>query len=303
MKWKVLVTAPYMLPFPEEFLRRLEIEEIEIITVPVKECLSEEKLLPLVENIDGVICGDDQFTELVFRSAPRLKVVSKWGTGINSIDIRAARNMGVKIFNTPNAFTDAVADTVLGYVLCFARNLPQMDKDVRRGLWTKPQSVSLKECTLGIVGIGNIGKAVASRARAFGMKVIGNDIVSIPEDVTDSFEISMMPLRKLLENSDYVSLNCDLNPTSFHLIDADEFNAMRSAAYLVNTSRGPVINEAALIEALQKERIAGAALDVFEVEPLSADSALRSLENCLLAPHNHDTQFNKRSKFGAMKRK
>ena len=289
MKWKVLVTAPYMLPFPEEFRRRLEIEEIEIRTTEVKECLNEEELLPLIGDIDGVICGDDQFTERVFRSAPRLKVVSKWGTGINSIDVRAAQNLGIKIFNTPNAFTDAVADTVMGYILCFARNLPQMDRDIRSGIWFKPQSISLKETTLGIIGVGNIGRAVARRAGAFGMKIIGNDIVPIPETFTDGLDISMMPLRELLENSDYVTLNCDLNPTSFRLLGHEEFSAMRPTAYLINTARGSIINEAALIEALQKERIAGAALDVFEVEPLPANSALRSLKNCMLAPHNSNS--------------
>ncbi len=289
MKWKILVTAPYMLPFPEGFRRRLESEEIEIITAEVKECLNEEELLSLISDIDGVICGDDHFTERVFRAAPQLKVVSKWGTGINSIDLAAAEKLGVKIFNTPNAFTDAVADTVLGYILCFARNLLQMDQDVRCGLWLKPSSVSLKECTLGIIGVGNVGKAVARRARSFGMKIIGNDIVSIPETFTADIPLSMMTLKELLKKSDYITLNCDLNTTSFHLIDQEEFSAMRSTAYLINTSRGSVINETALVEALQKERIAGAALDVFEVEPLPAASPLRSLNNCMLAPHNSNS--------------
>lgn len=289
MKWKVLITAPYMLPFPEEFRKRLENEEIEILTTQVKECLNEEELIPLVKHIDGVVCGDDQFTARVFQSAPNLKVVSKWGTGTNSIDIRAAQSLGIKIFNTPNAFTDAVADTVIGYVLCFARNLPLMDRNVRSGMWIKPQSISLRECTLGIVGIGNIGKAVARRARSFGMKVIGNDITPIPETVMVELQITMMPLQKLLENSDYVTLNCDLNPTSFYLMGRNEFRAMRSTAYLINTSRGSVIDETALIEALQKEQIAGAALDVFEIEPLPAGNPLRSLNNCMLAPHNSNS--------------
>jgi D-3-phosphoglycerate dehydrogenase len=160
MKWRVLVSAPYMLPVLEEFRPRLEREGVEVFAADVRERLSEEELLPLVAEIDGAICGDDRFTERVLGSAPRLKVISKWGTGIDSIDSSAAARLGIRVCNTPDAFTDPVADTALGYVLCFARRLPWMDGDVRRGLWVKPDTVALRECTLGVVGVGNIGRAV-----------------------------------------------------------------------------------------------------------------------------------------------
>jgi D-3-phosphoglycerate dehydrogenase / 2-oxoglutarate reductase len=163
MIWNVLISAPYMIPLPEDIRRRLENEGIEVVTLPVCERLSEEELLPVIENFEGVICGDDQFTKRVLRRASRLKVISKWGTGIDSIDVEAATELSIQIFNTRGAFTDAVADTTLGYMLCFARNLLGMDQQVRRGLWVKPDSVSLSECALGIIGIGNIGRAVAHR--------------------------------------------------------------------------------------------------------------------------------------------
>ncbi|HEX8686946.1 MAG TPA: hypothetical protein VF654_10600, partial [Pyrinomonadaceae bacterium] len=156
MRWRVLVSAPYMLPALEEYRPRLEGEGVEVVRADVRERLSEEELLPLVAEVDGAICGDDRFTERVMRCAPRLKVISKWGTGTDSIDARAAARLGIRVCNTPDAFTDPVADTALGYVLCFARRLPWMDRDVRRGLWRKPDSVSLGECTLGVVGVGNI---------------------------------------------------------------------------------------------------------------------------------------------------
>lgn len=286
MTWRVLVSAPYMLPVIEEFRSRLEAEGVEIITVQVRERLSEEELLPIVGTLDGVICGDDQFTERVLREAHGLKVISKWGTGIDSIDTRAAAQLGIRVCNTPNAFTDAVADTVLGYILCFARKLPWMDRDIRRGVWTKPNAVSLRECTLGVVGVGNIGKAVVRRARAFGMTVLGTDPVIVPASFVEETGLRLMPLRALLEEADFVSLHCDLNPTSFHLIGRAELEVMRHSAYLINTARGAVVNEQALIHALDERRIAGAALDVFEVEPLPADSPLRAMDNCLLAPHN-----------------
>ncbi|OLE55478.1 MAG: hypothetical protein AUG51_03195 [Acidobacteria bacterium 13_1_20CM_3_53_8] len=291
MTWRVLISAPYMLPVIEEFRPRLLAEGLEIVTTSVRERLSEMELLPIVKTIDGVICGDDQFTERVLRSALRLKVISKWGTGIDSVDVRAAARLGIRVYNTPNAFTDAVADTALGYILCFARRLTCMDRDVRQGLWIKPEAVSLRECTLGVVGVGNIGKAVVLRARAFGMTVLGNDPVPVSDAFIAETDLRMMSLSALLEEADFVSLHCDLNPTSFHLIGRAELETMRSSAYLINTARGSVVDEQALVHALRERRIAGAALDVFEVEPLPADSQLRAVEGCLLAPHNANSSL------------
>ena len=286
MSWKVLISAPYMLPALDEFRPRLEREGVEVVTVPVRERLSEEELLPVVPTIDGVICGDDRFTERVLREARRLKVISKWGTGIDSIDARAAARLGIRVCNTPGAFTDPVADSVLGYILCFARRLPWMDRDVRRGAWTKPDAVSLRECTLGVVGVGDIGSAVVRRARAFGMTVLGNDTVQIPSELVAETGLVVTSLDELLERSDFVSLNCDLNPSSFHLIGREQLERMKRSAYLMNTARGSIVDEIALVDALSSGRIAGAALDVYEIEPLPLGSALRGMDSCLLASHN-----------------
>lgn len=291
MTWRVLISAPYFLPVVDEYRSRLEAEGIEIVMVPVRERLSEEELLPVVGEIDGAICGDDRFTKRVLAVAPRLKVISKWGTGIDSIDSAAAAQFGIRVCNTTNAFTDPVADSVLGYILCFARRLPWMDRDIRRDSWTKPDLICLRECTLGVVGVGHIGKAVTRRGRAFGMTVLGTDPVSVPASFVEETGIMVVPLPRLLEQSDFVSLHCDLNPTSFHLMSGREFTLMRSSAYLINTSRGPVVDEAVLVEALQLGEIAGAALDVFEVEPLPPASPLRQMENCLLAPHNSNSDL------------
>jgi D-3-phosphoglycerate dehydrogenase len=289
MKWRVLISAPYFLPALEEYRAQLESAGVEIVTVDVSERLSEAELLGVVGDIDGAICGDDRFTERVLRQAPRLKVVSKWGTGIDSIDRDAAAKLGIKVCNTPNAFTEPVADTTLGLILSFARRLPWMDEDIRNGLWTKPDLVALREGTLGIVGVGNIGKAVARRARAFGMTVLGNDPAPVPASFLAETGLRLLPLADLLAESDFVSLHCDLNPTSCHLISRPELARMRSSAFLINTARGPVVDEAALVEALRAERIAGAGLDVFEVEPLPADSPLHAMRNCLLSPHNSNS--------------
>lgn len=286
MRWRVLVSAPYMLPVLSEYHSIFEENDVEVIAASVRERLSEAELLPLVGDVDGAICGDDRFTERVLRAAPRLRVISKWGTGIDSIDLQAAGRLGIRVCNTPGAFTDPVADTVMGYILAFARQLHWMDQDIRAGRWQKPLCVSLQERVLGVVGVGNIGVAVARRAVAFGMHVLGNDIVEIPASFLADTGLKVVSLDQLLAETDFVSLNCDLNPTSYHLIGQRELALMKPTAYLINTSRGPVVDEQALVHALQERQIAGAALDVFEEEPLPPDSPLRALDNCLLAPHN-----------------
>ena len=286
MTWKVLVSAPYMLPVIDRYRQRLKAEDVELIPAAVKERLSEEELMEVIGDVDGIICGDDRITRNVIDAASRLKVISKWGTGIDSIDAQAAAERGIPVYRTRNAFSEPVADTVIGYILTFARQLPWMDRDIRDGLWRKPPLVALNECVLGVVGVGDCGKAVVRRALAFGMRVLGNDIVEMPVEFLQQTGIEMLSLDELLRQADFVSLNPDLNSTSYHLIGTDQLNLMKSSAYLINASRGPVVDESALIEALQERQIAGAALDVFEEEPLPAGSPLRALDNCLLAPHN-----------------
>ena len=286
MGWKVLVTAPYMQPVIDRFRPVFAENDVEIVVPPVNERFEEADLLPWLGDVDGVICGDDRFTERVLQAAPRLKVISKWGTGIDSIDQAACQRLGIAVRNTPNAFSEPVADTVMGCVLCFARNLLRLDRRMREGIWHKTTSRALRECTLGVIGVGNVGKVVVRRALAFGMRVLGNDIVEMPADFLTETGIEMVSEETLLRQADFISLNCDLNPTSYHLISDPEFSLMKPTAYLINTARGPIIDEPALVRALQEERIAGAALDVFEVEPLPEDSPLRQMDNVLLAPHN-----------------
>jgi D-3-phosphoglycerate dehydrogenase len=264
---------------------------LELVIGDVCERLSEGELLTLVPTINGVICGDDEFSERVLQAAVHLKVISKWGTGIDSIDIAAAARLGILVCNTPDAFTDCVADSTLGYILNFARKLFLMDQDIRSGKWIKRDAITLRECTLGVIGVGNIGKAVVRRAVAFGMTVIGYDPLSMPKSFLTETGLKLVSLPELLKASDFVTLHCNLNPTSYHLIDLPQLELMKSTAYLINTSRGSVVNEPALAGALRSGQIAGAALDVFENEPLPPNSPLRELNNCLLAPHNSNSGF------------
>ncbi len=286
MTWKVLVSAPYMQPVVERFRPELAARGVELVVPPVRERMEEADLLEWIGDMDGVISGDDRFTERVLKAAPRLKVISKWGTGIDSIDSAAAARLGIAVRRTPNAFSEPVADTVLGYMLCFARNLVSMDRAMKGGEWKKIPGRTLAECTLGVIGVGDCGKAVVRRAKALGMTLLGNDIKDIAPEFLAETGIRMVSKEELLAAADFVSMNTDLNPTSHHLMSDAQFALMKPTAVLVNASRGPVVDEKALVRALRSGRIAGAALDVFEDEPLPADSPLKAMDNVFLAPHN-----------------
>ena len=286
-RYKILFSAPYMIPLLGRFRPELEGYGLELIVPDVHERMTEAQLLPFAGQFDGAICGDDRYTARVLEAcSPRLKVVSKWGTGIDSIDREAAARLGIQVRNTPNAFTLPVADTVLGYMLAFARRQPWMDRAMKAGQWEKIPGRSLSECVLGVVGVGAIGKAVIRRARAFGMTILGTDILEIDHVFLAEFGVQMTGLELLLSRADFVSLNCDLNPTSRQLMNAHAFAQMKPGAILINSARGPLVDEPALIDALQSGRIGGAALDVYENEPLPLDSPLLSMDNVMLAAHN-----------------
>lgn len=286
----VLLTAPYMIQVLERFKPRFDERGIELIVPTVVERMDEAGLMEFAGRFEGAICGDDAYTERVLKAcAPRLRVISKWGTGIDSIDAEACNRLGIRVFRTANAFTQPVADSVMGYLLAFSRRQPWMDAQMKAGKWSKLPGRGLGECTLGIVGVGNIGKAVARRARAFHMQLLGNDILQVdPAFLTES-GMEMVSLDELLGASDYVTLNCDLNPTSHHLIGATALAKLKPSAVLINTARGPIVDETALVRALQDGRLAGAALDVFEAEPLPSKSPLLSMDNVMLAPHNSNS--------------
>ncbi|MEA3325860.1 MAG: phosphoglycerate dehydrogenase [Chloroflexota bacterium] len=283
----VLISAPYILPEMTRFQSVLESFDLDLIIADVNERLSEEEILAYAGSFDGTICGDDCYSRRVIEAcAPRLCVISKWGTGIDSIDKEAASDLGVMVGNTPNAFSIPVSESVLGYMLAFSRQIPWLDDKMKAGHWEKLNGKTLSECTLGVIGVGNVGKAVIHRASMFGMKLLGNDIVDIAPEFLQKYEVEMTDLESLLARADYISVNCTLNPTSMHLINAGRLALCKPDAVLINTARGPVVDQPALVAALQKGQLRGAAMDVFEEEPLPVDSPLLSMDQVLLAPHN-----------------
>jgi len=290
MTHTILLTAPYMIPFLGRFRPVFEKYGFQLIVPDVRERMEEGDLLNYAGQFDGAVCGDDRYTARVLEAcAPRLKVISKWGTGVDSIDAETCLRLNIILARTPNAFTIPVADTVLGYMLAFARRGPWMDAAMKRGEWEKIPGRSLSECVLGVIGLGNIGKAVTRRARAFGMKVYGTDVIDVDHVFIIESGIEMTDLKTLLSHADFVSVNCDLNPSSHHLIDAETLSQMKPSAVLINTARGPIVDERALAAALASGQIGGAALDVFEVEPLPKDSPLLKMDNVMLAPHNSNS--------------
>jgi D-3-phosphoglycerate dehydrogenase len=285
-RWKVLISAPYMQPIVERFRAELEARGVELFVPPVMERFEEADLLSFMADVDGAITGDDRFTRRVLEASPKLKVISKWGTGIDSIDRQACAEMGIAVRNTPNAFSEPVADSVLGYMLCFARNLPWLDRNMKSGVWHKIDGRTLGESTIGVIGVGDVGKAIVRRAAAFGGKLLGNDIKAIDPTFTEQHGLEMTSKEDLLRRSDFVVTSCDLNPTSYHLMSDIEFMLMQPTAVFINCARGPIVDEPALIRALDSKTVAGAALDVFEHEPLPVDSPLLKMDNVMLSPHN-----------------
>jgi phosphoglycerate dehydrogenase-like enzyme len=219
--------------------------------------------------------------------APHLRVVSNFGVGFNNVDLAEMNRRGIAVCNTPGVLTDAVADLTIGMIVAASRGLVVNANYVRERRWGRDVAPSLgwdlRGKTLGLIGFGRIGKAVAARARAFGMKTCFFDLFDAPGEGWD--DCAYEALDALLRASDVVSVHTNLTPETFHLLSEREFAQMKSSAWVINTSRGPVIDQAALTKALREHRIAGAILDVLEVEPPPADEPILGLENAVILPH------------------
>ena len=288
MNYKALVTAPPILPKIFNYKEIFDQKSVEIIVPPYKviESLSENQLSELIINVDGILCGDDEINLNVLKKAKKLKVISKWGTGIDSIDKKSATSMGIKVSNVNNVFADPVSETVLSYILLHCRKILEKDRLVKNDKWEKVDSYTLKEKSLGVIGAGHIGSALVEKASKLGMKVFINDIKPVSSNLQKLQNIELVDFNFLIKNSDFISLHCDLNTSSFHLISYNEMKIMKPNAVIINTCRGEVIDQKALERALKEKIISGACLDVFEKEPLPKKSNLRNYENVLLSPHN-----------------
>jgi D-3-phosphoglycerate dehydrogenase / 2-oxoglutarate reductase len=284
----VLISCLHLQRQIDRYLPVFRKNNISIETPPIDQQMRENDLLHIIDRFDGVIAGDDEFTGTVLKQAKKLKVISKWGVGIDGIDLEEAARWGICVKNTPGVFSDEVADVVTGYIILLSRRLHEIDRRVRSGEWNATQmpGISLSGKTLGVIGVGNIGREVCRRAAALRMNILGHDFYSPPQPFMQETKTHMVSLDELISSSDFISLNCNLTKENLHLLNNEMFLKMKRGVFIINTSRGGLIDEAALADALQKGIVAGAALDVFEKEPLPDNSPLRTFDSCIFGCHN-----------------
>ncbi len=251
-----------------------------------------DELLRRVAGCDGAITlltdrVDDEFLDA---AGPQLRVVSNYAVGFDNIDLAACARRGIPVGNTPGVLTETTADLAWALLMAAARRLPEGDRYVRGGRWKTWGPLLLlgpdvHGATIGIVGFGRIGQAIARRAQGFGMEILYHDVNRLPDDVTGPLGATYVPLDELLARSDFVSLHVNLTADTRHLINATTLAGMKSTAVLVNTSRGPVVDQRALADALRGGTIWAAGLDVTDPEPIPMDDPLVGLDNCLIVPH------------------
>lgn len=287
---KVLITVDWLHTVPQHAKRmreRIEGAGFEVAVHPTKKSLSEAEVTPLVSDIVGYIAGNDELNNRVIAKADQLKVISRQGAGFDRIDLEACTKRGIVVCNAFGAGAPAVAEFTFGSMLAIGRRIFAGQSALRAGNWfarTDIGGTTLVGTTLGIVGLGHIGRELARLVRGFRMPVLYYDVARAANEA--ELGVEYRELTELLSQADFISINVGLNPATYHMISDKEFELMKPTSYIVNTSRGGVIDEDALYRALVGGRIAGAALDVFEKEPVSPDNPLLSLpDKVLLTPH------------------
>lgn len=280
---KILITARSFRKTEGPHKQLLRDAGYALVECPNDQPLSATELSEWVDDVDGAILGLDLVDAAVFAAAPRLRVISRFGVGVDAVDVAAATRYGVVVTITPGANSVAVAELALALLLALARSIPYHDRVAKQGKWSRVQGMELAGATLGLVGLGRIGREVAQRAAALGMRVLAYDPLLGPADFA-RLGVQSCDLDTLLAASDAVSLHLPLSEATHNLIDAQALARMKPTAYLVNTARGGLVDEQALYAALARKQLAGAACDVFAKEPPET-TGLVALDNFIAAPH------------------
>ncbi|WP_406676971.1 phosphoglycerate dehydrogenase [Moorella sp. ACPs] len=283
MGYKVVVTPRSFGATSSRPLDMLREKGYEVVLNSQGRPLKQEELLKLAADADGLLVGIDEVSRQVIEGSPNLKAISKYGVGVDNIDLQAARERGIIVTNTPGVNTEAVADLAVALMLCAARQVVAADHSIRKGEWKKFMGVSLFKKTVGILGTGQIGRAVARRLKGFEADLLLYDIAR-DEEFAAAIGGRYAGLEEILQEADFVSVHLPLLPATRNLIGEAELRLMKTGAVIVNTARGGIIDETALVKALREKWIRGAALDTFSVEPL-ANEELRKLPNVVLTPH------------------
>lgn len=257
------------------------------LVVVYKPDIESDKLLTSVNDCDVIVVRSrTKITKTVIDAAPKVKIIARVGVGLDNIDTSYAESKGIKVFNAAEAAMNAVSELVIGHMIALSRNIPKANDGIKSGRWLKKElvGVELRGKYLGIVGVGNIGRNLGRLARCFRMNLIGYDIIPINQDYVREVGMIKTDLKTLFENSDFVTCHVPLTDKTRHLINSETLSYMKPTAFLINTSRGEIIDEESLFSALNEKRIAGAALDVFEVEP-PTNTKLLQLPNIICSPH------------------
>jgi len=296
-KPKVYITRELPERGLKKILERFDAEVWPEYGPPPKQIIIEK-----VRDVDALVTLlSDKIDAEVFDAAPKLKIVAQMAVGFDNIDVEEATRRGIYVTNTPGVLTETTADFAWALLMAIARRVVEADKYVREGRWKvgwHPSMLLGRDvygATLGIIGAGRIGSAVAKRAKCFNMRILYYDVVRNPQIEKETGAV-FVDLDTLLRESDFISIHVPLTKETYHLIDAEKLSLVKKTAYLINTSRGQVIDEKALCNALKEGRLAGAALDVFEQEPLPADSPLLKLDNVILTPHIASASYETRSR-------
>jgi D-3-phosphoglycerate dehydrogenase len=255
----------------------------DLVFNPTGKPLMEEDLIPLLKDCDGYLAGLDFITEKVIQACPKLKVISRYGAGYDRVDVQAAKEAGVLVTNTPGVNAQAVGELTFGLIISLARRIPYLDYQTRSGAWIRSSGVELKGKTLGILGLGAIGKVVARCAGGFGMKVITYDPF-VDEVYCKANGIESVSCDEVIKRSNVISLHLPLNDETQNYISKETIELMQDGTFVVNTSRGGLINEEDAYEALKTGKLGGLALDAFAVEP-PGESPLFELNNVVVTPH------------------
>lgn len=282
---KILVTCPPMIGKIKELEAEFKLQGAVITCPNVLQTLSESELIDLVPHFDGWIIGDDPVTYSVLKAgkAGQLKAAVKWGVGVDNIDFQAANSLNFPIVNTPGTFGKEVADVAMCYIIGLARDLFQIDHQVRNNKWPKPSGISLASKKVALVGFGDIGSQTARRLQASDMQVVVYDPALNATSHPD-IEIAVWPQR--LDEADFIIFTCPLNKNTQSMFSHDVLPLLRPGVRLVNVSRGPVVSEDALAKGLSTKIVHSAALDVFEAEPLPNNSKLRDFPQVIFGSHN-----------------
>ncbi len=279
---RVLITVPIFGKFSNA-IELLVKAGYKVIRSPYPHPVKENKLIQIIGEVEAVIVGVDEMTADVIKTGKRLRVIARHGVGLDSVDVETATKQGVIVTNVVGANEDAVADLVFGLILSLARKIGRAVASVKKGNWESIVGVEIWQKTLGVIGTGKIGRRVIKRAQGFDMSILAYDVY--PDRVlAEKFGVQYVSLEDLMRDSDFISVHVPLSLETIGLVGEKEINLMKKSAYLINTARGKIVNEEALLVALRKKKIAGAALDVFSQEPPECN-ALLILENVLGTPH------------------